>query len=327
MTENRDIPYIAIALPTYKRHELLIRAINSIKEQTYTDWKCCIADDDTATGKEWNELVLLCQEDARFIIAKNTGPHGQVGNTNAALTMARDTGAPWIKLLHDDDELGADCLEIFAKATRLVSDIATISCGEELYVHNRLTKQSVKNGNNTAFFIEQKYVHLGMYLQDDVGGGTPSQMMLPSSLLSKGVWFKEYDGIQFGVDSMFFCDACRHGGSLVINRPLVIRHQGHETITSIVPEEALDKEYYRMREHQLQFIDPSLNPPSLETISAFLKIIRALNRFTRRRFTEGLKLTAAAGANGKAWSLAIRWGARRLFPGKFHNVPRQHMKF
>lgn len=323
---NEEIaPRVAIAMPTYQRPDFVTRAIESIKSQGIEDWICCISDDEAGDSKTMLIVNTLAENDNRFVIAKNTEQQGQVGNTNAAIKMAMQTGAQWIKLLHDDDELTPDCLEVFLKAAAAAPDAAIISCQADQYFDGKLLKSFVNRSQHDVIRIEQKYTHLGMYLQDSVGGGIPSQMMVSAKVIAAGEAFRLYPGIKHGVDSSFFCDVCKHGDSLVINRALIKQHLGHERHSSKRTEATLDAEYVRMRELQLQHIDPALNPPSLACIKSFLRIIRGMNRLKRRNYKEAFKLMFFAKPYPRAWWLVLFWIGRRVKPDLFYKVPHKNV--
>ena len=45
------MPFITIAIPTYRRLPMLRRAIESVFAQTFTDWEMVVSDDETPPGR------------------------------------------------------------------------------------------------------------------------------------------------------------------------------------------------------------------------------------------------------------------------------------
>src|SRR4029077_21051838 len=77
------------------------------------------------TGETWTYLDNLSKEDGRLSVVRNSGPHGQVGNTNNGLLHAKGS---WIKILHDDDVRAPHCIERLLDAVDGLGGVAVISC-------------------------------------------------------------------------------------------------------------------------------------------------------------------------------------------------------
>ena len=109
------MPLFSVAIPTYRRLTALRRAIDSVFAQTCTDWEMVISDDESPSGETWKFLNSLARSDTRVRPIKNGNPHGAPFNHNAAL---RASQGEWIKILHDDDVLKPNCLEVLADIVR-----------------------------------------------------------------------------------------------------------------------------------------------------------------------------------------------------------------
>lgn len=103
-------PLVSICIPTYKRPELLERAIRSCLEQTYPHFEILITDNspDDASGQ-----MVARLNDARIRYHKNETNLGPFGNVNRVATLA--SGA-YVKFLMDDDLLKPCCLELMVAA-------------------------------------------------------------------------------------------------------------------------------------------------------------------------------------------------------------------
>ena len=91
-------PFFSICIPVYKNTTYLGRLLQSIAEQTCTDYEVVIADDSP------NEVVEVFLQTnfatMPLVYHKNIQPLGTPANWNKAIDLAK--GA-WIKLMHDDD--------------------------------------------------------------------------------------------------------------------------------------------------------------------------------------------------------------------------------
>lgn len=101
-------PKISIVVPTYNTPiNFLKEMIQSVKEQTYSNWELCIADGNS-TGVEVKEvLTAYAQDDARIKINFLSENKGIAGNTNECLKLC--TGE-YIALFDHDDLLEPNAL-------------------------------------------------------------------------------------------------------------------------------------------------------------------------------------------------------------------------
>lgn len=101
----------SIITPTYKRAELLQRAIESVKAQTHTDWEMLVVNDNP--GDETKELVVTYSDD-RIGYFEQPANAGVNATRNLALN-AIDSQSDFIVLLDDDDYLTPDALTTMMK--------------------------------------------------------------------------------------------------------------------------------------------------------------------------------------------------------------------
>jgi succinoglycan biosynthesis protein ExoO len=99
-------PSVSVVLPSYNAQGCIMRAIDSLRAQTFAEWEAIVIDDASADGTA--ALVEgICREEPRLgliRLARNGGPaHAR----NAGLAVARGT---WIALLDADDAWRPDRL-------------------------------------------------------------------------------------------------------------------------------------------------------------------------------------------------------------------------
>lgn len=311
-------PKISIVIPTFKRLNFLKRAVDSVKAQSFSDWELVVSDDENPSGKTWDYLQRLATTDSRIKAIRNLGPHGQVGNMNNALKVARGT---WIKPLYDDDALRTDCLGLLYKAVEEQDSVVMIRCLANQYYDNSLLKRVIRGKRAILELIPQKFVHLAMYLHD-VDIGIPTQVMVNNASIKKGAIFENIPGLTTLVDVWWYCRILQHGDLLLLNKGLVDQHQGsHETTTNIVKESILEQQFVCLRELIFDRIDPSLNPPPIDVVKKMVWLIRAINRLINGKIFDAL-LLAVPSLNYKAIYLTARWVLTKSFQGHFRMVPR-----
>ena len=101
------MPEISIIVPIYNAEKYLVRCLDSIKAQNFTDWECILVNDGSTDNSE-----ALCEryadEDSRFrLINKING--GVSSARNAGLDVAKGT---WIAFVDSDDFVDPDYLTI-----------------------------------------------------------------------------------------------------------------------------------------------------------------------------------------------------------------------
>jgi glycosyltransferase involved in cell wall biosynthesis len=73
------VPQVSIIIPTYNRADTILRAIDSVLAQTFTDWELIIVND----GSTDNTATLLTDLDGRIKV---------IHQPNGGVTVARNTG-------------------------------------------------------------------------------------------------------------------------------------------------------------------------------------------------------------------------------------------
>ncbi|MCH5335835.1 MAG: glycosyltransferase family 2 protein [Campylobacter sp.] len=107
------MPKLSVIIPTFKRPNLLKKAVKSVQEQDFKDLEIIISDDNS--GDETEEVVKkMREEDNRIRYVLNTKyKQGPNGNKNNGLDYAN---GEFISFLDDDDELlGGALSELLSK--------------------------------------------------------------------------------------------------------------------------------------------------------------------------------------------------------------------
>ena len=120
------MPLISVVVPCYNQAQYLDECLQSVLDQTYTDWECIIVNDGSPDhteeiAKKWVE------KDARFrYLFKENG--GLSSARNAGIEIAK---GEWILPLDADDKIGVRYLELAEK--EFEKDYTVIYCEAELF--------------------------------------------------------------------------------------------------------------------------------------------------------------------------------------------------
>ena len=98
---GEKVPRVSVVMSTYNRSALLLRAIESIRAQTFADWELVITDDASTDGT-WKMLAEYAAKDARIKPIQNVAEnlHYVAGILNAGIARAQ---GEYIARLDDDD--------------------------------------------------------------------------------------------------------------------------------------------------------------------------------------------------------------------------------
>jgi glycosyltransferase involved in cell wall biosynthesis len=103
-------PFITVIMPTYDRHRLTMKAINSVIAQTFQDWELLIIDDGSKDGTyDWVTMQIEKDSRLRYHWATN---RGLAMARNIGLTMGR---GQYFTFLDSDDEYLPNHLELRAE--------------------------------------------------------------------------------------------------------------------------------------------------------------------------------------------------------------------
>lgn len=104
-------PLITVVVVNYNAGDYLRRCINSLADQTLTDFETIIVDNNSGDGS----LNLLERQPARMTILRETANHGFARGNNIGAKAGRGT---WLVLLNPDAEAAPDWLESMMRAVR-----------------------------------------------------------------------------------------------------------------------------------------------------------------------------------------------------------------
>ena len=140
------MPLISVIVPCYNQAQYLDECLQSVLDQTYTDWECIIVNDGSPDhteeiAKKWVE------KDARFrYLSKENG--GLSSARNAGIEIAK---GEWILPLDADDKIGERYLELAEK--EFEKSYTVIYCiGEKFGIETGLIKMEEFSLTNLATY-------------------------------------------------------------------------------------------------------------------------------------------------------------------------------
>lgn len=312
-------PLVSVVIPTYRRLRLLQRAVASVFAQTYTHWELIISDDEAEGGEVWAYLQELARRDDRVRPVRNSGEHGQVGNTNYGLLQAR---GEWIKLLHDDDVLKPSCLEDLLQIVANRPGVATVTCGVERYERGRRVSSSLRSGWPLLELIPQEHIWRTMYLVENTGGALPSQKFLHRRVIEAGALMEQPDGLRWMVDSWFNVRLATCGDLLIYRKPLVEWHQGeHATETSLTSRSEQERELDRFKDMLWEVMSDRAGLPMPHVMKDVVLIQRAVVRGRAGDVRHAWRLLRQVREHSAFWQFML-WSLHHMTRGRLARAHR-----
>src|SRR2546423_3208871 len=161
-------PLVSVCIPAYKRTDYLKRLLNSIKEQSFTNYEIILSDD-SPDDSVW-ELVQSFN-DRQIHYTRNNPAAGTPANWNRAIQKAK---GKWIKLMHDDDWFASsDALKEFMEEAE--SNKYSFIFSASRYVHENGNTNIGSPGTEERKAMDEDHLYL---LYDNIIGH-------PSTILHK----------------------------------------------------------------------------------------------------------------------------------------------
>ncbi|MGY4625589.1 glycosyltransferase family 2 protein [Bradyrhizobium sp. USDA 4486] len=268
-------PFISVAIPTFRRPDLIRRAIESVLQQAYSDWEMVVSDDEGPEGSTWSIVSEYARNDPRIRIVENHGEPGQVENTNNAMVACRGN---WIKLLHDDDWLTPGSLETFAQMAGMYPTAAFMTSTSHLIQDTGIRYR--RGGRVTVYSSQQCLTDLYLVGKTRALGIVPSTLLINSEVIRAGCRMRNYKSIRWGVDQLFFVDLACFGDMVAIDDGLIFYDMSsHDSITASKSFSQIDQETLDLKHLTWSLIQDKQGLPGPETVARALRVARLRGRF------------------------------------------------
>lgn len=135
-TRGKSPPAVTVIVPTYNRPELVIRAVESVRRQTYDSWEVIIVDDASTTDVATAVGPLLRDSRIRRLRRSDNGGASAARNTGLQEAKGR-----FVCFLDDDDELLEHKLEHQVNQLESMSEDVAGVFGAWFYASRRVHKR------------------------------------------------------------------------------------------------------------------------------------------------------------------------------------------
>ena len=225
-------PLVSVCVPTYNYARFLPDCIESVLQQTFTDWELVIADDCSDDGT--SAIVLrYAESDSRIRYIRNEQRLGMNANLGRAAHSGRGR---YLKILCADDWLAPQCLQVLF---RLMEEHPNVVLATSAEIHTDDLGTPLRQ---QFLFGKPVSVVSGCAMLDKMAwiqgfGGNSSFFVRRSAYLQVG----GYDStVQYAGDWELGGRLCRLGDYLHTDEPLFYGRQHSSSSSSNDPKKLLD---------------------------------------------------------------------------------------
>ncbi len=219
------LPFVSFIVTSYNYEKFLLRTLESIKAQSYSDFEIIIVDDASSDNSVTIAEKFIGQnQDLKITLLVNSNNKGQLASMLNGLSKAQ---GQFVSFVDSDDILLSDYAKIHIQ-THLKTSVAFTSCrlveiGENDEVHTFNSISSPKVGNFEELFCGENYEY--KILKHKRFGGwywSPnSSAMYRKAAIIGLLEYKNTDEWRICPDKFVMNYAHLIGGSALISKPLV----------------------------------------------------------------------------------------------------------
>ena len=225
-------PLVAIAMAAYNPNiEYFRDQLQSIVDQTYTNWFCVIGFDSPISEVNTEPTLVPFFSDPRFRFIQNENTRGVVGNFESTGTECLKRNPKYIAYSDQDDVWYQN------KVTKLVSSLeqcppmSIVHCDMNIFM--RQSDGSFKNLYDTAWKLERRGVHnvspLDLFIRNVAAG---AGMLMDADLIRR---YPKIPGEVFGQDHWYPLIASYFGKVVAVNEPLYAYRIHGDNVSGIGP--------------------------------------------------------------------------------------------
>lgn len=285
---EHNTPLVSIIIPTFNRASLIQETLDSVINQTYTNWECIVVDDGS-TDNTKGILNKYCEKDSRFQYHERPKTYLEGGSGARNFGFKKSNGA-YINWLDSDDLLHPKKLEI---------DLKNLSDSERDFTISQSEFFSKRKGKQQTFWNDSLFSDdpINDFIPLNIGWATCAPLWKKKSLIKYNIEFDER--LKNAQDYMYHLQALENGlQPVIINEVLTYSRTDNQKIKSSVikaPSKAIVNQYLLKNAKSLQLNQNTiryLNEQALTILKSLYKnkMLKKALRFSYLKLIKSPKL-------------------------------------
>jgi glycosyltransferase involved in cell wall biosynthesis len=225
---------VSVLIPTYNYAHYLEETIQSVLEQSFTDFELIIVDDKSSDNTD--EVVSKCLTDPRVSYYKNENNLGLVANWNKCLSLAK---GEYIKFLCADDKFYPGILEKFVTIMDQFPNVSIVGCQKHIIG----SYETIMNIPLSHLQEGKKIIYASLKYYNWLG--EPSLVMFRRS----NMWVGNFNNYIWIIDWEMYVRHLAIGDCYIIPEPLCYCRRHGQQVTSYVRRNFIDhyEEYHLIK--------------------------------------------------------------------------------
>lgn len=196
---NSNIPLVSVVTPVYNGDKYLAECIESVLEQTYSNWEYIILNN-CSTDNTLQVAEHYAQKDNRIKVYTNDDFLKQIPNWNKSLELIA-SDSKYCKMVHADDWLYPECIEKLVARAEEYPEAGIISSYR--FTGSEVGKVHSKGLPYTTTFLWGKEVVRRMLLDGLFVFGTPTTILYRTDLVKARELFYDSTVVHAETDICF----------------------------------------------------------------------------------------------------------------------------
>ena len=181
------MPRVTVILTTYNRLNYLVKAVDSVLNQTFKDFQLVILDNASTDGTE--DYVKSINDD-RIMYIRNEENIGALNNGNKAINLCRNCiKSEYVSFFHDDDIMKTQLLETELDIFERYEDVVLVATNTEIMDENEnVIKRKAMDINQDIIFEQYKFIEY--FFTTNISLPCPTVMLRRSFLAENNFVFR-----------------------------------------------------------------------------------------------------------------------------------------
>lgn len=216
-------PLVSVIIPNYNHAQYLDQRIQSVLNQTYSNFEVIILDDKSSDNSL--EIIEKYKGNPHIatIVSNETNSGSPFKQWNKGISLAKGK-IVWIA--ESDDFCELNFLEVLISAYKKTKDCAIVYCNV-CVINDKNEAIGSSNNNNIKYFTGEEYIHKYLTLGCSINNASGAIFNKEKALLIP----KTFVNMRAAGDYMFWTEMALHGSVTMVERELSYfrRHEGVET--------------------------------------------------------------------------------------------------